>query len=244
MDDVTLRELQLFTENDADIYRQRTTPIVRNLRTKQAQGKYDHDRAVDLFMYLAEAGARKYAREHGGGEAEWNVIFPKDVRRAAAAAWRDEFEQESALGNYDSETYLPKKYLHGKCIEPGCPNSAVGPHGLCTRHIAELKKPYQAPAKKTRTKTPHSEAYYAGMRAGREYADQQGASRSNLSDILETTRRMRPDVLAANKNTGDVAEFLGLPRKASMTTIKRAYQEFDDGFERGAISVLDAVEGN
>jgi len=140
MDDVTLRELQLFTENDADLYRQRTTPIVRNLRTKQAQGKYDRDKAVVLFMYLAEAGARKYAREHGGGEHEWNTIFPIDVRRAAATAWRDEFEQESANGNYDNETYLPKKYLHGKCIEPDCPNTAVGPHGLCTRHVAEFKK--------------------------------------------------------------------------------------------------------
>jgi hypothetical protein len=105
------RELKIFTENDADLYRQRTTPIVRNLRTKQAQGVYDHDKAVALFMYLAEAGARKYAKEYSTGESEWSKMFPKDVRLAVSREWRDEFETESALGNYDNATYLPKKYL-------------------------------------------------------------------------------------------------------------------------------------
>jgi len=110
-DQASVQELKLFTENDGDLYRQRIVPILRNLRTKQAQGRYDHDRAVDLFMYLAEAGARKYAREHGGGEHEWHTIFPPDVRRQVSAEWRDEFETESSLGNYDNATFLPKKYL-------------------------------------------------------------------------------------------------------------------------------------
>lgn len=111
MDQDAARELKLFAENDADLYRQKTTPIVRNLRTKQAQGRYDRERAVDAFMYLAEAGARKYAKEFGTGEHEWSKIFPKDVRLAVSREWRDEFESESALGNYDNPTYLPKKYL-------------------------------------------------------------------------------------------------------------------------------------
>jgi len=125
MDQDAARELKLFTENDADIYRQRTTPIVRNLRTKQAQGRYDHEKAVTLFMYLAEAGARKYAREYSTGEAEWSKMFPKDVRLAVSREWRDEFEQESALGNYDNETYLPKKYL---TVQKQPLSPARGPH--------------------------------------------------------------------------------------------------------------------
>jgi hypothetical protein len=159
MDDVTLRELVLFTENDADIYRRTTTPIVRNLRTKQAQGKYDHDRAADAFMYLAEAGARKYAREHGGGENEWHVIFPIDVRRAAAAAWRDEFEQESALGNYDNATYLPKKYLE---------------------QIKTGKKPQ---------KSSRSEAWKSGYRDGTKYVHEHGVTRQEFERRLTTPRQ-------------------------------------------------------
>ena len=32
-------ELKLFTENDADLYRQQTTSILKNLATKKASGK-------------------------------------------------------------------------------------------------------------------------------------------------------------------------------------------------------------
>lgn len=124
MDQDAARELKLFTENDGDIYRQRTTPIVRNLRTKQAQGRYDHEKAVTLFMYLAEVGARKYAREHGDGEASWSRMFPRDVRLAVSREWCDEFEQESALGNYDNETYLPKKYLQAPPKKPSPPKKS------------------------------------------------------------------------------------------------------------------------
>jgi hypothetical protein len=109
-------ELKLFTENDGDIYRQQTTSILKNLAAKKASGKYDHDRAVDLFMHLAETGAQKYVREFGGqGErASWYGMFPKDIRRIVATEWRDEFEAEYANGAYDN--LLPKKYQSGSAL--------------------------------------------------------------------------------------------------------------------------------
>jgi hypothetical protein len=107
-DDAVARELILFAENDGDIYRQTTQPILRNLATKKAQGKYDGEKAVQAFMYLAEAGARAYAKNFGSGEEDWHTFFPMSVRRAAATHWRDEFEKEFSLGNYDD--LLPKKY--------------------------------------------------------------------------------------------------------------------------------------
>jgi hypothetical protein len=104
-DQTAAQELKLTTENDGDIYRQTTTSILKNLATKKASGKYDHDLAVKLFMYLAEAGAKKYAQQFGG---VWHVMFPVDVRRQVAAEWRDEFEVEYKNGSYDS--MVPKKY--------------------------------------------------------------------------------------------------------------------------------------
>jgi hypothetical protein len=101
-------ELVSFTENDGDIYRQTTSPILKNLATKKAQGKYRADLAVQAFMYLAEAGARKYAKEYGGRGAVWHEMFPIDIRRRAATHWRDEFETEFNLGNYNN--LLPLKY--------------------------------------------------------------------------------------------------------------------------------------
>ena len=119
-DESVVAELKMFTENDGDIYRQTTQPILKNLATKKAQGKYDHDKAVQAFMYLAEAGARKYAQDFDPHGAAWHEMFPMEIRRAAAARWRDEFEEEFKLGNYDS--LVPKKY-QGRDLNkpPTCP---------------------------------------------------------------------------------------------------------------------------
>jgi hypothetical protein len=110
-DESAVTELTLFVDNDGDLYRQHAVPIFTNLVTKMARGVYDHARAVQAFSYLAEAGAKKYAREHGGGESEWHRIFPIEVRRKAAEAWAKSFEGEAELGNYDR--LLPKKYREG-----------------------------------------------------------------------------------------------------------------------------------
>jgi hypothetical protein len=110
-DQVTADELKLFTENDGDIYRSQTLPILKNLTTKKARGVYKHDLAVKLFMYLAERGAKDYAREHGGGMA-WHQMFSVPVRKIAAKEWADEFETEYENGEYDH--LLPKKYQKKK----------------------------------------------------------------------------------------------------------------------------------
>ena len=108
-DESVAMELRLFTENDGDLYRSQTLSILKNLATKKAQGKYNREKAVVAFMHLAEAGARKYSREHGSNaKGEWSSVFPKAIRQMAATVWRDEFETEYALGNYDH--MIPKKY--------------------------------------------------------------------------------------------------------------------------------------
>jgi hypothetical protein len=98
-------ELKLFIDNDGDLYRQMRTSIDRNLITKKARGIYQHDLAVKGFGYLAEAGAKKYAKEFGG---TWHQMFTPAVRREVAEALTRNFEGEAALGNYDY--LLPKKY--------------------------------------------------------------------------------------------------------------------------------------
>jgi hypothetical protein len=110
------RELQIFIQNDGQLYRQQHLPIIKNAMTKHGQGKYDSMKAVKLFMYLVDNGAKKYAKEAGPG-AKWNEMFPKSVRLQVAAALRDDFEDEARLGNYDE--YIPKKYqkkVSGKTI--------------------------------------------------------------------------------------------------------------------------------
>jgi hypothetical protein len=120
MDKVTARELELFINNDGDLHRQQHVPILKNLMTKHAQGRYDRNAAVKLFMYLVDAGAKKYAREHGSRDAKWHQMFPKAERTHVAQSLRDDFEDEAKLGNYDD--LIPKKYkgkVSGKTIREG-----------------------------------------------------------------------------------------------------------------------------
>lgn len=59
------RELFLYATNSADLYRQRITPAIENLRKKVAKGTYDADKAVDLFYYIATAASDLYYKEFG-----------------------------------------------------------------------------------------------------------------------------------------------------------------------------------
>lgn len=101
-------ELQQFVENDGQIYRQMTQPILKNLTTKKARGVYKADLAHKAFMNLAEAGAKQYVKQVGGCHGTWHTMFPIDVRRIVAKNWVESFETEYGYGNYDD--FLPKKY--------------------------------------------------------------------------------------------------------------------------------------
>lgn len=108
IDQDAARELELFIENDAALYRQQRTPIHKNLATKKVKSQYKHDLAVKMFGYLVEAGAKKYAKEFGSPGQPWNVMFNIPTRRAVAEQLTRQFEGEFELGNYDD--LLPKKY--------------------------------------------------------------------------------------------------------------------------------------
>ena len=107
LDTHAAKELELFVENDADLYRQQYSPINKNLITKMARGVYNHAGAVKLFGYLMESGAKKYAKEYSEGK-DWHQIFSPATRKHVAELFADHFETEAKLGNYNN--LLPKKY--------------------------------------------------------------------------------------------------------------------------------------
>ncbi|TRO54900.1 hypothetical protein E2P64_08140 [Candidatus Bathyarchaeota archaeon] len=101
-------ELKVFIDNDGQLYRSQAIPIYKNLVNKHAAGKYQSDLAVKLFMYLVDAGAKKYAKEEGSKNQKWNDIFSKATRLYVAKELEKEFKAEMKLGNYDN--LLMKKY--------------------------------------------------------------------------------------------------------------------------------------
>tara|TARA_B100000676_G_scaffold73944_1_gene73679 strand:- start:7967 stop:8290 length:324 start_codon:yes stop_codon:yes gene_type:complete len=81
-------ELKLYIENDANLYKQRLIPIVKNIQRKMKSGKYDHSKAPKLWMYLVDDGAKKYSKEFPG------VKFDKKIRQYVAQEFADEYKDE------------------------------------------------------------------------------------------------------------------------------------------------------
>lgn len=64
-DKASERELELFADNDGDLYRQKFIPIIDNLKRKIKSGKYDPALAPKLWRYYFDEAARKYKKEFG-----------------------------------------------------------------------------------------------------------------------------------------------------------------------------------
>ena len=93
---IEARELKLYIENDSALYRQRYLPIIRNLSKHMAKDRYKDSLAVKAFMYLAEAGAKKYIKDFGGDRN----TFSKADKIMVAKEFVEEFKD-----SYDNEEY-------------------------------------------------------------------------------------------------------------------------------------------
>jgi hypothetical protein len=90
------KELVLYIDNDGDLYRQRTVPIMESLKRKLRGGTYDPAKAPALWKYLVDVGAKKYAKEFA--TSDWN--FTPEVRRETAGVMAEKFLRDVAGGEY------------------------------------------------------------------------------------------------------------------------------------------------
>ena len=63
------RELKNTMDSTEEGYKQQYIPILKNLSKKMKKGTYDKEKAVKLMMYYVANGAKKYAKDFGGGGA-------------------------------------------------------------------------------------------------------------------------------------------------------------------------------
>jgi hypothetical protein len=108
VDHTAAEELDLYAENDSQLYRKSRQPIEKNLILKMAKGRYDPDKAVKLWSYFTTYAARKYGKEFGSSESDGLKIFNAPTRIEAAKKFARRFETEAKLGSYDH--LLPEKY--------------------------------------------------------------------------------------------------------------------------------------
>ena len=85
-----MTELKQYIDNDANIYRQRYMPILKNLSKKKKKGQYRKGLAQKAFLYLVDDGAKRYVKSYGGNHLD---EFPKRQRKTLAKDYVEEFEQ-------------------------------------------------------------------------------------------------------------------------------------------------------
>lgn len=74
------RELELYIDNDGQLYAKRLS-ILKNVARRVVKGTYDATKAPKLWLYLIDAGAKKYVKEFGGAVT---TMFPKKLRMELA----------------------------------------------------------------------------------------------------------------------------------------------------------------
>lgn len=104
-------QLELSIDNDGDLYRQRVSPIRKNLMTKIAQGKFDINLAPKIYLYLIDEGQKKFMKDVEDYK-DYGVPITKAQKENLAKEYVNRFLDEAELGNYVD--YLPKKYAMEK----------------------------------------------------------------------------------------------------------------------------------
>lgn len=94
-------ELTAYASNHADLYRQRTQPIILNQARRIINGTFDAAKAPAIWRYLADDAAQRYTREFAIKGGPSYGCFTIADRKAAAlelmAYYADEV-QETATG--------------------------------------------------------------------------------------------------------------------------------------------------
>lgn len=109
--DQMARELLLFTENDEILLNRRYPQFVLNLERKIKRGVYDREKAVKLFMYLADEASKRYSKQFGDSKTHAADV---PTRMLLAKMLRDRFENERQTESGDLEE--PMGIIRGKRV--------------------------------------------------------------------------------------------------------------------------------
>lgn len=89
-----VEELVLYIKNDSELYDRYTKPNVINLARKLNKGIFDKDIAVKAFLYVVDAGVRKYRKEFKAEDGYEQFRFNPATREAAAKELLDLYMEE------------------------------------------------------------------------------------------------------------------------------------------------------
>lgn len=99
-DENAAREIQLYADNDSQLYYQRRKPIILNLQKKYQKGTYDIDKAAKLWRYYIDAAMQKYHKEFGSRGDKWFELLSVPDRNLLALDYARSTKAEFDLGNF------------------------------------------------------------------------------------------------------------------------------------------------
>ena len=206
IDTDAVRKLVLFTENDGDIYSRQTRPTIENLAKKLKRGTFDVKKAEKAFLYVANAGAKKYAFEFGdrGGARSWHrvslraVPFTSEDRKAAAAELLENYLEEiedEADQPHSTSVRRNSRIVWDKKRGAATSNWIPLDHGVMTR-IEIVKQGYGR----------HPTPWAAFATASRKYGDYHG-EREERTTVLAPDGRTVAYSFSGDQHGQNMAQF-------------------------------------
>jgi len=96
-----VNELDLYINNNEDLYRKRFMPLVHNLNIDLKSNRYNHENAVKQWNLLINDAAREYVKEFGKPGEDVKDMFAQDSRAKVAQVLADRELENMKAGEYD-----------------------------------------------------------------------------------------------------------------------------------------------
>ena len=96
-----VNELDLYINNNEDLYRKNFMPLVHLLNQSVKKDTYNHDNAVKKWHLLVDDAARAYTKEFGKPGEDVKDFFPQETRQKVAQVLADRELTNMKAGEYD-----------------------------------------------------------------------------------------------------------------------------------------------
>ena len=94
-----VREIQLYADNNSQLYFSRKLPILKNLQKKYKKGTFDVNKASKLWRYYIDDAMQRYHKEFGN-RGKWYDMINTTDRQLLANEYAEDTLNEFELGNF------------------------------------------------------------------------------------------------------------------------------------------------
>lgn len=95
------REIELYADNNSQLYYSRRLPILKNLYRKYKAGKYEVAKAAKLWLYYINDAMQRYHKEFGSRGDKWHELLSVHDRKLLADQYARNTLNEFEIGEFD-----------------------------------------------------------------------------------------------------------------------------------------------